>query len=107
MQLMTKDIEAKIPALGVTEELGNKARVWVKFFDPSGSWNWYATEYEPSTGVCFGLVHGFEDELGYFTLGELESASGPLGLGIERDMYWDNTKTLGEVQDALGRGDVL
>ena len=31
-------------------------------------------------------VDGFEKELGYFSLRELESARGPLGLPIERDL---------------------
>ena len=37
------------------------------------------------------MVHGFEDELGYFSLAELEGIRGPLGLGIERDLHWSET----------------
>jgi hypothetical protein len=33
-------------------------------------------------------VEGFERELGYFSLSELESAKGPMGLPIERDLHW-------------------
>ncbi|MCL6481523.1 MAG: DUF2958 domain-containing protein [Firmicutes bacterium] len=29
-----------------------------------------------------------ESELGYFSLDELESIRGPLGLKVERDLYW-------------------
>lgn len=39
----------------------------------------------------FGYVHGFEDELGYFSLREMEAIRGPhpmQGLGIERDLYF-------------------
>jgi hypothetical protein len=36
----------------------------------------------------FGLVDGFEQELGYFSLKELEDTRGPLGLLIERDMHF-------------------
>jgi hypothetical protein len=39
----------------------------------------------------FGFVSIFgdwNDELGYFSLSELVSYRGPLGLGIERDLYW-------------------
>lgn len=39
----------------------------------------------------FGLVDGFEKELGYFSLSELESVKGPLGLKIERDLYFKPT----------------
>jgi hypothetical protein len=38
--------------------------------------------------LFFGLVDGQEKELGYFRLSELESARGPLGLRIERDLHW-------------------
>jgi hypothetical protein len=30
-----------------------------------------------------------DDEWGYFVLSELESARGPLGLPIERDLYFE------------------
>ncbi len=44
----------------------------------------------------FGLVDGFEKELGYFNLSELEEVTGPLGLPIERDL-WFEPKTLEEI----------
>ena len=36
----------------------------------------------------FGYVIGLEEEWGYFVLSELESARGPLGLPIERGLYF-------------------
>jgi hypothetical protein len=33
-----------------------------------------------------------EDELGYFTLSELESVHGPLGLSVERDLQFEPTR---------------
>ena len=36
-------------------------------------------------------MQGLESELGYFTLEELESLHGPLGLAIERDMSFRPT----------------
>ncbi|MGK0469107.1 DUF2958 domain-containing protein, partial [Clostridium sp.] len=36
-------------------------------------------------------VQGLESELGYFSLEELESVHGPLGLAIERDMSFKPT----------------
>jgi hypothetical protein len=36
--------------------------------------------------LFFGLVVGQERELGYFSLSELETVRGPLGLPIERDL---------------------
>jgi len=96
MKLMTKEIEEKIPALYSTEEAPFSPRVYVKFFHPLSNWTWYATEYDPATGDFFGLVDGDYKELGGFNLKELESVS-VMGLGIERDLHWDDTKTLAEV----------
>jgi hypothetical protein len=38
--------------------------------------------------IFFGYVIGFEKEWGYFSLSELESARGPLGPPIERDLHF-------------------
>ena len=88
MKLLTKEIEKKLPALGATDSKGDEAVAVVKFFDPCGSWTWYATEYDPETRTFFGLVDGFEEELGYFSLDELASVKNRFGLGIERDLHW-------------------
>ncbi len=42
--------------------------------------------------MFFGLVVGFEEELGYFRLSELTQAHGPLGLPIERDLHFQPTR---------------
>jgi hypothetical protein len=47
-----------------------------------------ASEYDPTAQIFFGYVIGLEDELGYFSLEELEEARGPLGLPIERDEHF-------------------
>lgn len=88
MKLLTKEIARKLPAVYATENFEDPTAI-VKFFTPDSNWTWYATEYDPETGLFFGLVDGFDMELGYFTLDELERARGPLGLPIERDLYWD------------------
>ena len=71
----------------------------VKFFTPDSYWTWYATEFD-GTDTFFGLVDGQEQELGYFSLKELEDARGPLGLPIERDLHFDPTP-LSEVRDNI------
>ncbi|HXG07379.1 MAG TPA: DUF2958 domain-containing protein, partial [Nitrososphaera sp.] len=48
--------------------------------------------------IFFGLVDGFELELGYFSLSELEGVGGGLTLPIERDRHFTPT-TLKELQD--------
>ena len=97
MDLMTKDLEKKIPRLMEQDGKGDEAVVYVKFFTPDSNWTFYATEYDPEDKLFFGLVNGFEVELGYFSLKELEEAKGPLGLPIERDIYFEPT-TMAEVR---------
>ena len=87
MRLLTKEIRKKLPALFSQEEKGLDAMVVVKFFTPWTNWTWYATEFD-GEDLFFGLVDGHEKELGYFSLSELESVSGPAGLKIERDVYF-------------------
>jgi hypothetical protein len=74
----------------------------VKFFDPTGSWTWYATEFD-GKDTFFGLVDGFELEWGSFSLSELKSVKGPLGLGIERDRYFvmPKLKDVSRLKDRL------
>ena len=103
MELLTKALEERFAKVGRQEALGEKAVVIAKYFTPDSQWTWYATEYDPETREFFGLVDGFEAELGYFSLGELESSKGPLGLAIERDLHWKE-KTVVEVQAALREG---
>ncbi len=86
--LIPADIVPTIPRLYATEKTEDPI-AWVKLFTPDSSWTWYITEYDPNERLCFGLVIGQERELGYFSLAELETVRGPLGLPIKRDLYWD------------------
>lgn len=80
--------EDQVPALYSQELKGaDDAIVYVKLF--SGSWTWYITEFDPESGIAFGLVDGHEQELGYMSIPELaETPMPPFGLGVERDLYW-------------------
>ena len=97
MKLLTKEIEERFKKIGSQENIKDP-QIVVKFFDPTGSWTWYATEYDQDTKTFFGLVHGHEKELGYFSLEELESVKGAFGLGIERDRYFGFNKKISNVQ---------
>ena len=85
MKLMTKEIEKRLPKLGSTENSDNP-KIIAKFFDPFSSWTWYVTEGEKQENdwLFFGYVKGFENELGYFGLNELQSVG-----RIERDRYFE------------------
>jgi hypothetical protein len=88
MELLPKDVAATLPTLYSQEGKGGEAIAQVKFFTPWTGWTWYASEYDPEDRVFFGLVIGHERELGYFSLDELQTITGPGGLTIERDLYW-------------------
>jgi len=96
MKLLTKEIKKNLPALYATEDSGDNAMVIVKFFTPDSNFTWYATEFD-GKDTFFGYVKGFEGELAYFSLSELESIRGKLGLKVERDMYFSQ-KALKEVK---------
>ena len=85
--LMPESVIKQIPVLYSTEQQPDPT-VWLKYFTPDGSWTWYVTEFDLVDRLCFGLVIGHETELGYFSLDELESVTGPLGLHIERDLHF-------------------
>jgi len=79
---------ANVPALGSQDGKGDAAIAFIKLFDPCGSWSWFISEFDPATGEAFGVVHGWEKELGYISLEELANTRGKLGIGIELDMHW-------------------
>jgi hypothetical protein len=88
MKLLTKAIRSKLPQLYASEDLEyDQTIVQAKFFTPDSSWTWYVIE--GTDDILFGLVVGFEVEMGYFSLSELESLRGPLGLPIERDLWFE------------------
>jgi hypothetical protein len=94
MKLLTDEIKEKLPAL-YAQEQEKDPMVYVKYFDPTGSWTWYALEGEETEEgdfLFFGYVVGFEPELGYFTLNQLQTAkqglTGLRALPIERDLYF-------------------
>ena len=79
------------------EEKGLDALAQVKFFTPDSSWSWFASEFD-GDDIFFGLVDGFELELGYFSLSELQEVRGPWGLPIERDLHFE-PKTLRDLME--------
>jgi hypothetical protein len=103
MKLLTEEIKKKLSPLYANEEKSKEEiMVPLKFFSVHSNWTWYVTE---GSLVCpnhamvdckevecisrrwtdylfFGLVDGAEEELGYFSLQELEEN------GVERDLYW-------------------
>jgi hypothetical protein len=88
VELLTKEIREQLPALYSTDGKDlTEVKAVVKFFCPWSNWTWYAAEFD-GKDTFFGLVDGFEKELGYFSLSELSRLTGPMSLRIERDLHW-------------------
>jgi hypothetical protein len=87
-KLLTQEIIKQLPPLYANEGKDpSTIPVIVKFFSPYTNWTWYATEFD-GKDTFFGMVHGHEKELGYFSLSELENSyRGALPL-VERDLYF-------------------
>ena len=55
MVLLPADVAASLPPLYSDEETPLHLKVpKAKFFDPCGSWTWYALEYDPAERVATG-----------------------------------------------------
>lgn len=88
-ELMPREIAGTVPALYATEEVDDPiARV--RLFSRLSGWTWLVTEYDPESGDAFGLVRGFEEEWGYFSIREMEELNRSRGFNvIERDLYFE------------------
>ncbi|MCT4621875.1 MAG: DUF2958 domain-containing protein [Marinisporobacter sp.] len=85
--------ELNIPELYSQEDEENPM-AYVKFFDICSNWTWYVLEcqkQEDGDYLFFGYVMGLENELGYFSLAELESVNSSFPR-IERDLYFNPTE---------------
>jgi hypothetical protein len=104
MELMTKEIEVKAQEQ-FSKGSDMSQMVVAKFFDPIGSWTWYLMNQDPTEpDYLWGIVKGFEIEMGSFSLSELKSVKGGLGLGIERDLHFI-PKPAQEIWDRLNNGE--
>ncbi|MBT7463549.1 MAG: DUF1186 domain-containing protein [Bacteroidetes bacterium] len=90
MKLITEEFETLFKDYPLySQEHEKDPLVIAKLFDPTGSASWFLLEYDPVEKLAFGYVTGMTaDELGYISLTEMESIKGPLGIGIEQDMYF-------------------
>ena len=89
MKLLNKGILSRFAKIGSQDGVKDPIVV-AKFFNPTGAGTWWATEYNPTDRIFFGYVSilgGDCDEWGDFSLDELESFRGLMGLGIERDLH--------------------
>ena len=104
MELMTKTLEARFKQVGSQEDI-NDPMIIAHYFNPCGGGDWYVTEYDPQEHIFFGYARIFydhNDEWGYVSLDELRSYKGPLNLGIERDLFWQEKRASQVIPDFKG-----
>ena len=91
-ELIPEELLSQIPNLYETENEEEKI-CYVKLFLPNSNWTWYIIEInKQDNNTCFGFVDGLEQELGYFSLSELESISDSYGLKAELDSSFKATR---------------
>lgn len=83
MELIPNELAKRLPPLYATL-LDVDPMVHCMLYFPCSSWQWYIIEFDGSE-ICFGLVNGFEVELGYFSLSELRTTRDSCGMAVERD----------------------
>lgn len=117
MQLLTKDIEARLLKNGQAqrkaEAIGRAIDFFpvVKLFTPDAGATWLLTEIDPEEpDIAFGLCDlglGFP-ELGTVSLAELRDLRGRLGLPVERDLSFKADRPLSRyAADAHARGSIV
>lgn len=103
MKLMTKEIQKKAQKQYLRGTDMDQDIV-AKFFDPTGEWQWFLMNQDPKDpDYLWGIVKGFEVEMGSFSLSELEAIKRPYGLGIERDRFFKPMKAQ-DVYNKLNKG---
>jgi len=100
MILLTPELHRRLLANGQQRDVDHVPVV--KFFNPLGTATWLATELDADGDTLFGLADlGFGcPELGSFSLTEMASVCLPLGLGIERDLFFEGTFPLSVYAEA-------
>ena len=105
MKLMTKEIETRAKAQYPKGNDLESQKVVAKFFDPCGSWSWYLMNEDPEDpDYLWGIVKGFEVEIGSFSLSEIQTTRNKLGIGIERDKFFTPMRAK-DVWEKLLRGE--
>lgn len=103
MPLLTQKITEQLLANGRRQALVRAAddeidfKPVVKLFNPAGAGIWLLTELDPECpSIGFGLCDLGYPEVGSVCLAELAAIRLPLGLRIERDLFFDADKTISE-----------
>ena len=100
MELVTKEQMEKLRANGRRMmETDISCEVWpvVKLFTPDANATWLLAWVEPTDeDIVWGLADLGFPEIGTVRLSEIAAVRGPLGLPVERDLYFEPEKSLSE-----------
>jgi len=79
MELLPQDVRDQIPRLGKTDE--GDPMVWARVFNPATGYRWYIIALEPLApdGICYGYMVGWDEELTYFNLSDLDLYAAEVG----------------------------
>jgi len=90
MELLPQELKRNLPPL-YSQKSSSAPIACAKLFTPDAGWTWFITEgseEEDGDWLLFGYVIGLDEEWGYFLLSEIASIRSPLGLAVERDLWF-------------------
>ena len=86
-QLMTREIAKTAPRL-YGQDGAEDPTVYAHYFSCVNGWDWWLLEFD-GTDEAFGLVEGYDDELGYFSIKEMAELNRQMGFAaVERDEHF-------------------
>lgn len=86
-QLMTEEIAKTVPRL-YGQDGAEDPTVYAHYFSCVNGWDWWLLEFD-GTDEAFGLVEGYDDELGYFSIKEMAELNRQMGFAaVERDEHF-------------------
>ena len=111
MELVTKEQMETLLANGqrmMEEDISTSIWPVVKLFTPDANATWLLAWAEPDEpDIVWGLADLGCPEVGSVRLSEIAAVRGPLGLPVERDLYFEAEKTLSDyAAEARERGRV-
>ncbi len=95
-QLMTEEIAKTAPRL-YEQDGAEDPTVYAHYFSCVNGWDWWLLEFD-GTDEAFGLVEGYDDELGYFSIKEMAELNRQMGFAaVECDEHF-SPRPLGAVR---------
>lgn len=86
-QLMTEEIAKTVPRL-YEQDGAEDPTVYAHYFSCVNGWDWWLLEFD-GTDEALGLVEGYDDELGYFSIKEMAELNRQMGFAaVERDEHF-------------------